>query len=126
MIILLKTLLCSWSLLECQARDKHQEDCQEKGAENRGIKSFVCLASDVAIGSWGHADHVDTCKSLATKCQTQVKSRTKLYDYFTKVIWMSRPSKETLVTDGALVARVALEEILLYVTDTLHYKPNAK
>jgi hypothetical protein len=126
MIVLLVTLLCSWSFLKCQARDKHEEDCQEKGAEDCGIKRFVCLALDVAIGSWRHADHVDTCRKLDAKCQTQARRRTKLDDYFTKVIWMSRPRKEALITNGTLVARIALEEILLYITNTLHYKPNPK
>lgn len=126
MIVLLVPLLCSRSLLKCQARDKHEEGCQEKGSENSGIQSFVCLTLDVTIGSWRHADHVDACKTLAVEHQTQAGRHTKLDDYFTKVIWMSRPRKEALITNGALIACIALEEILLYITNTLHYKPNTE
>jgi len=59
-IVFLVTLLCAWPLLKCQARNKHQEDCQEKGANDRGVESFVSLAFDVAICCGRYAYHVDS------------------------------------------------------------------
>lgn len=49
---------------------------------------------------------------------------TKLDDDLAKVIGMSGPRKESLVADGRLVTVSRLEQIFLYVTDTLHNHAN--
>ena len=39
---------------------------------------------------------------------------------------MSRPRKESHVTDRGLIALSCLEQILLYITNTLHDEPNGE
>lgn len=49
---------------------------------------------------------------------------TKLYNGFPEVIRMSGPREKSLVTNSSFILHTAPEPIFLYVTHTLHHKPN--
>jgi len=52
-----------------------------------------------------------------TKCGVKL---TKMDEDLSKIVWMSGPVEEPLVTNCSLITSPRSEAILLHITDTLH------
>lgn len=59
------SLLGSRTLLQGQARHKHQECGQEDRANNTGEQCSLCAALDIIVRSRGHCKHEDGCTDVS-------------------------------------------------------------